>query len=419
MNFRVFKFNPQIQKALDHCGYKAPTPIQEQTIPQILAGRDLLGLAQTGTGKTAAFVLPILQHLHPGQRNKTRALIISPTRELAEQTHDYIAKMAEYTNLRSIAVYGGVSKQAQVKKIRQGVEIVIACPGRLLDLLNDRAINLAAVEMLVLDEADHMFDNGFLPDVRRILKKLPVQRQTLVFSATMPKEIRSLAEKILTHPATVQIDHKAPAKTISHAFYQVDQKNKTALLKKILNEKEIASAIIFTRTKHKARSLARQLQKTGCKATSLQGNLSQQKRQSALNGFKRGIYNILVATDIAARGIDVSGISHIINFDMPSTAETYTHRAGRTGRASCRGEAFTFATPEDYKMLKAIERSLGAPLVYKKNSDFTHASLIPDRKKEKQTATKKTRWKSQNGSMERKSRNHRAVACDFGVQVSV
>jgi len=374
MSFTVFQFHPQIQTALDNSGYVSPTPIQEQSIPPILSGRDLLGLAQTGTGKTAAFVLPTLQRLYSGPKGKIRALIIAPTRELAEQTHSYFDKMAEHTHLRSIVIYGGVSKQAQVNNIRRGADIVVACPGRLLDLANSKAINLSTVEMLILDEADHMFDHGFLPDIRRILSKLPKKRQTLVFSATMPKEIRSLAEDILTQPATVQINHTKPTASISHSFYKVEQRNKTNLLKKILQDKELTTAIVFTRTKHKAKSLAFQLQKTGCKATSLQGNLSQQKRQLALEGFKSGTYNILVATDIAARGIDVSGISHVINFDMPATAETYIHRTGRTGRASCSGAAFTFATADDNKMTRALERSLGKKLVYKKESSLKSAS---------------------------------------------
>lgn len=417
MSFTVFKFHPKIQKALDSIGYVSPTPIQEQAIPPVLAGRDLLGLAQTGTGKTAAFVLPILQHLHAGPKGKIRALIIAPTRELAEQTHDYIVKMAAHTQLRSIVIYGGVSKQAQINKIRKGAEIVVACPGRLLDLVNDRAITLSNVETLILDEADHMFDNGFLPDVRRILKNLPQQRQTLVFSATMPKEIRSLAEDIMIDPATVQIDHIKPIDTISHVFYKVEQKNKTALLKKILKEKGIATAIIFTRTKYKAKNLARLLQKANCRATSLQGNLSQQKRQQALEGFKSGTYNILVATDIAARGIDVSGISHVINFDMPSTAETYTHRTGRTGRASCTGEAFTFATPDDHKMIKALDRSLGANMVYETDSGYQAEPQAHQAKTKKQKPALRLRSKniSKPARGKRKSQRSRAVSCDFGL----
>ncbi len=403
MSFTVFQFHPQIQTAIDTSGYAAPTPIQMQSIPPVLAGRDLLGLAQTGTGKTAAFVLPILQRLHSGPRGKVRALIIAPTRELAEQTHTYIGKMAEQTHLRSIVIYGGVSKQAQINKIRRGAEIVVACPGRLLDLTNDKAINLSTVEMLILDEADHMFDHGFLPDIRRILSKLPRKRQTLVFSATMPKEIRSLAEDILTNAATVQINHTKPTASISHSFCQVEQKNKATLLKKILQEKEITTAIVFTRTKHKAKNLALQLQKSGHKATSLQGNLSQQKRQLALEGFKNGTYNILVATDIAARGIDVSGISHVINFDMPATAETYTHRTGRTGRASCTGAAFTFATTDDYKMTKALERSLGKKLVYTKESSLQGTPRIFGENKEQQPSS---RMGKKNGPVRGKRNPH-------------
>jgi len=415
MSFTVFQFHPQIQVALNNCGYASPTPIQEQAIPPVLAGRDLLGLAQTGTGKTAAFVLPILQRLYAGPKGKVRALIIAPTRELAEQTHNYIGKMAEHTHLRSIVIYGGVSKHAQIGNIRKGAEIVVACPGRLLDLANDKAISLSTVEMLILDEADHMFDHGFLPDIRRILKKLPRQRQTLVFSATMPKEIRSLAEDVLNKPAIVQINHTKPMATISHAFFQVEQKNKTALLKKILLEKEIVTAIVFTRTKHKAKNLALQLQKAGCKATSLQGNLSQQKRQQALHGFKSGTYNIMVATDIAARGIDVSGISHVINFDMPATAETYTHRTGRTGRASCTGEAFTFTTSDDHKMIRALERSLGKNMVYEKDSVIQGMPQVPGEKMVKQKSASRTRKKVVPSKGKRKLQRNKAVACDFGI----
>lgn len=417
MSFTVFKFHPQIQTALDQCGYVTPTPVQEQAIPSVLAGRDLLGLAQTGTGKTAAFVLPILQRLYAGPRGKIRALIVAPTRELAEQTHSYIGKMAKQTHLRSIVVYGGVSKQAQINKIRKGAEIIVACPGRLLDLLNDKACSLSAVEMLILDEADHMFDHGFLPDIRRILRALPRQRQTLVFSATMPKEIRALAEDAMIDPVTVQINHTQPTAAISHAFYKVEQRDKTALLKNILQKKEIATALVFTRTKHKAKSLALQLQKTGCRATSLQGNLSQHNRQLALDGFKQGTYNILVATDIAARGIDVSGISHVINFDMPGTAETYTHRTGRTGRASCTGEAFTFATADDYKMIRALERTLGKKMVY--NQDFgligvpqhTETARIPG----SAPRAPRDRKKLEPVRGQRISRRSKAVAFDFGL----
>jgi len=359
MSFKDFKFHPKVNAGIVACGYTVPTPIQKQAIPPILAGRDIFGLAQTGTGKTAAFVLPLLQRLLDGPRKRVRALIVAPTRELAEQTHDNIGKMAKETGLRSVVIYGGVGKQPQIRTIRAGVEIVVACPGRLLDLLNEKAINLSAVEVLVLDEADHMFDKGFLVDIRRIIRQLPKERQSLVFSATMPKEIRHLAEKILRNPATVQINHTLPLPAISHGLFQVAKERKTSLLKEIIQERDMTSTLIFTRTKHKAKSLALHLQKAGYSAASLQGNLSQHKRQQALGGFRDGTFRILVATDIAARGIDVVGISHVINYDVPDTAEAYTHRTGRTGRAERTGQAFSFVSQEDSKIISLIEHNLG------------------------------------------------------------
>jgi superfamily II DNA/RNA helicase len=304
-----------------------------------------------------------LQRLLDGPRKSIRALIVAPTRELAEQIHSYIEKMAHMTNLRSAVIYGGVSKKTQAAKIRAGVEIVVACPGRLLDHMNDRVIDLSRVEILILDEADHMFDKGFLPDIRRILKSVPKKRQSLVFSATMPKEIRHLAEDILENPATVQINHTQAAASITHALIPVEQKRKTELLKNIIELKGMTTTLVFTKTKYKAKNVAQQLENSGYRATSIQGNLSQNKRQQALDGFKSGVFNILVATDIAARGIDVSGISHVINYDVPDTAEAYTHRTGRTGRAACTGEAFTFMTAGDDKMIKLIEQTLGKKIV--------------------------------------------------------
>jgi len=362
MSFKSFDFHAKITAGIKACNYETPTPIQEKAIPAILEGRDILGLAQTGTGKTAAFVLPILQRMLKGPRGRVRTLIVAPTRELAEQINSDIIKMARQTGLRSLAIYGGVGKAAQANKLRAGVEIVVACPGRLLDHLRDKTFSLSKVENLVLDEADHMFDMGFLPDLRRILNYLPAERQTLLFSATMPDEIRHLAEEILDNPARVQIAHSRPTDTVSQVIYSVDQNRKISLLKEIMAKTAMSSTLIFTRTKYRAKSLAGQLQKAGYKATSLQGNLSQQKRQKALNGFKRGEFKVLVATDIAARGIDVSGISHVINFDMPDTVDAYTHRVGRTGRAACTGEALTFACREDMKIIRQIERSMGAKL---------------------------------------------------------
>ena len=359
MSFSHFDFHPKIAAGIKTCNYETPTPIQEKAIPAILEGRDIMGLAQTGTGKTAAFVLPILQRLLDGPRGKIRTLIVAPTRELAEQIHSDITKLGRQTGIRSIAVYGGVGKLPQIKKIRSGVEIVVACPGRLLDHLSDRTFNLSKVEHLVLDEADHMFDMGFLPDIRRILKYLPTERQTLLFSATMPGEIRHLAEDILDNPVRVQIDHSRPIATVKQVLFSVEQSGKTSLLKDIMAKTNMAATLIFTRTKHRAASLAGQLHRAGYAATSLQGNLSQQKRQKALNGFKRGEFKVLVATDIAARGIDVSGISHVINFDVPDTVDAFTHRIGRTGRASCTGEAYTFAGRDDRKIIVQIEKLLG------------------------------------------------------------
>jgi len=387
MSFTQFDFHPKIAAGIQACNYEKPTPIQEQAIPAILGGSDILGLAQTGTGKTAAFVLPLLQHLLNGPRGKVRTLVVAPTRELAEQIHSDITRLARQTGVRSVAIYGGVSKLPQIKKIRAGVEIIVACPGRLLDHLNEGNFNFAKVEHLVLDEADHMFDMGFLPDLRRILKYLPEKRQTLLFSATMPDEIRHLAEEILDNPVRVQIAHSRPTATVAHVLFSVEQDRKTSLLKDIMARTDMAATLIFTRTKHRAVNLARQLQSAGYTATSLQGNLSQQKRQQALNGFKRGEFKVLVATDIAARGIDVSGISHVINFDVPDTVDAYTHRIGRTGRAERTGEAFTFVGREDRRIVSQIERILGEKMVRVNSHNLTVERLeqtlpaeMPDRK---------------------------------------
>ncbi|MCF6247048.1 MAG: DEAD/DEAH box helicase [Desulfobacula sp.] len=370
MSFKNFQFHPQINTGIIACGYTTPTPIQKKAIPPVLDGHDIFGLAQTGTGKTAAFVLPLLQKLIIGPRKKPRALIVAPTRELAEQVHNNIEQMAKKTDLKSVVVYGGVSKFSQTRTIRAGVEIIVACPGRLLDLVNDKIVSLNAIEMLILDEADHMFDKGFLPDIKRIIRLLPEKRQSLVFSATMPKEIRVLVEKILRQPVTVQVEHTLPASTISHTLFKIAKEQRTALLKNLIHKHDMKSTLVFTRTKHKAKSLALQLVKSGYSATSIQGNLSQPKRQKALDGFKEGAFKILVATDIAARGIDVTGISHVINYDLPDTIETYTHRTGRTGRATKTGHAFSFFNTEDTKMVRLIERKLGKKIRMERSPEF-------------------------------------------------
>jgi ATP-dependent RNA helicase RhlE len=362
VSFDTFSFHPQINAGILAAGYTTPTPIQSQTIPPILDGRDMLGLAQTGTGKTAAFVLPILQRLIDRPRGRQRVLVLSPTRELAEQTHQAIQVLARKTGLRSLTVYGGVSAQPQVRGLQAGIEIVVACPGRLLDLLNQKLVNLSAIEVLVLDEADQMFDMGFLPTIRKILAALPKQRQTLLFSATMPAEIRTLATDLLHNPVTVEIGARRPVDSIRQAMIAVDGEGKYPILQDLLARAGSGQVLIFTRTKHRAKKLAQQLTNSGMPAQALQGNLSQNRRQEVMDGFRAGRIKVMVATDIAARGIDVTQISHVINFDMPDTAEAYTHRIGRTGRMSRLGTALTLVTQDDLPMLRAIERVIGRSL---------------------------------------------------------
>jgi len=357
MGFKQFQFIPEINTNIRDCGYEHPTPIQEQSIPAIMSGKDILGLAQTGTGKTAAFALPLIQRLSQEPRGKVRALIVAPTRELAEQINTSFKELAVGTGLRSIAVYGGVGKNPQLEAFRRGVEILVACPGRLLDHLNNHDLKLNMVETLVLDEADQMFDMGFFPDIRRILKHLPQKRQTLLFSATMPADIRKLADETLTDPQEIRIKLEQPLDLITQALYPVSKRQKSALLLHILSSEPIdGSTLIFTRTKYGAKNLAKKLEKAGFSASALQGNMSQNQRQNALAGFRDGTFKVLVATDIAARGIDISRVARVVNFDLPSTAEAYTHRIGRTGRAERNGQAISFMCYDDQAMVKAIER---------------------------------------------------------------
>jgi len=372
LNFKNFLFHPQVAAGIEAAGYATPTPIQTQAIPNVMQGRDLMGLAQTGTGKTAVFVLPILHRLLQGKRGRVRALIVAPTRELAEQIHQAIEVLGVKTGLRSVTVYGGVGIQRQIQLLKRA-DIVVACPGRLLDHIGRKTVDLSHVEVLVLDEADHMFDMGFLPDIRRILGHLPKSdRQTLLFSATMPSQIRRLADDVLKNQVRVQVGHDAPAETVSHAFYPVARHLKTALLLKLLGNTSTDAVLVFTRTKHRAKQLGGKLAKAGYSSTSLQGNLSQSRRQDAMNGFKSGKYQVLVATDIAARGIDVSNVSHVINYDMPSTPDTYIHRIGRTGRAENSGKAYTLITDEDKQMVRAIYGIMGAPVEQRTPADFNY-----------------------------------------------
>lgn len=382
MKFDAFELHPQIAAGVKALGYHTPTPIQCQAIPPVLRGQDVMGLAQTGTGKTAAFVLPILQRLTQGPRGRVRCLIVAPTRELAEQITAAVKDLGRRTGLRTISIYGGVSMRPQIQGLRQGAEIVVGCPGRLLDHMGQGTLNLSKVEVLVLDEADRMFDMGFLPDIRRIIAALPAQRQTLMFSATMPADVRKLANDVLNDAVTVQVDRAAPAATVAHALYPVNQHLKTALLIELLNHTDTGSVLVFTRTKHRAKRVGEQLVRAGYRAASLQGNLSQNKRQAALDGFRRGAYQILVATDIAARGIDVSTISHVINYDIPDTADAYTHRIGRTGRAAKTGDAFTFISREDAQIVLGIERVLGERIPRRVVDGFDYKKPAPTNDRE-------------------------------------
>lgn len=377
MEFQKFNLHPQVMAGITAAGYVKPTPIQAQAIPSVMKGHDVMGLAQTGTGKTAAFALPILHRMAGRGRGHVRALVIAPTRELAEQIHDSFKTLGNKTALRSVTIYGGVGVNPQIQNLKRGTEIVVACPGRLLDHLKQGTIDLSRLEVLVLDEADQMFDMGFFPDIRRILQHLPRKRQTLLFSATMPDEIRKLAHDVLSDPVTVQVDTVAPATTVSHALYPVRQHLKTDLLLALLQHTDTESVLVFTRTKHRAKRLGEKLEKSGYKAASLQGNLSQNRRQAALDGFRDGTFQILVATDIAARGIDVSQISHVVNYDIPDTPEAYIHRIGRTGRAARTGDAFTLVTDDDTSMVRAIERVLNAPLERRTVENFDYAVAAP------------------------------------------
>ncbi|HIF91688.1 MAG: DEAD/DEAH box helicase [Myxococcales bacterium] len=373
--FDRFEFDSLLIDGLEAAGFRDPRPIQADTIPACLEGRDVMGLAQTGTGKTAAFALPILQRLLEEPGKGPLALILAPTRELAIQIDAEIKLLAKFTKIETVTVFGGVSASSQIRTLRRRPEIVVGCPGRILDLLKQRQLDLSEVETLVLDEADHMFDMGFLPDIKRILAALPKDRQNLLFSATMPRAIRDLASGILDRPHVVELETVAPAERIEHALYPIPEGRKRDLLDRLLAEDDCRTAIVFTRTKHRAKRLALQLSKNGLRAVALQGNMSQGQRDRAMSGFRQGRFDILVATDIAARGLDVAGIDYVINFDPPSTPETYTHRIGRTGRSEESGKACTLVTREDSGWVRDTERVLGTPIPRKQLPGFEPEKL--------------------------------------------
>jgi ATP-dependent RNA helicase RhlE len=377
LNFEQFNLDSRLMPGIKYAGYETATPIQEAAIPAALRGRDIIGTAQTGTGKTAAFVLPILNKLLDGPRGMPRALIVTPTRELAEQIHQVVRALSAGTKLRSVTIYGGVGANRQIKALKEGVEILVATPGRLLDLIQQRFAKLNHIEVLVLDEADRMFDMGFLPDVRRIIKAVPLQRQTMLFSATFPPEVEQLATQSLHEPQKIAMGISRPAHTVTHALYPVAAHLKSALLLKLLKQTATESVLVFTRTKHRAEKVTRQIAHAGFRVTSLHSNRTQGQREQALRGFKTGHFQIMVATDIAARGLDVESISHVINYDMPDTADAYIHRIGRTGRAQRTGDAFTLVTPEDNDMIRTLERIMRGPLTRITLPDFDYTVPAP------------------------------------------
>ena len=361
-SFADLDLHPTILSAITEAGYTTPTPIQRQAIPLARRGRDIMGLAQTGTGKTAAFTLPIIDRLLGGPQ-RTRALILTPTRELCVQVEESFRKYASHAGISCVAVYGGVPLDPQEKKLRAGVDVVVATPGRLIDHLERQNVVFDDLEVLVLDEADRMLDMGFAPQINTVVSQIPVYRQTLLFSATMPPEVEALARKYLRKPVVVQVGvRSAAASTVTHAVYPVPREKKNALLVHLLTSSVHDSVLIFSRTKHGADRIVRDLEKAGVTATAMHADKSQPQRTKALQDFKDGRISVLVATDIAQRGLDVSGITHVVNYDVPQQAEDYVHRIGRTGRAAKEGDAYTFMAPDEIGMVRTIERVIGQPI---------------------------------------------------------
>ena len=364
MLFKDLDIIKPILRAVEEAGYEKPTEIQENSIPVVLKGKDILGCAQTGTGKTAAFAIPILQNIVADkEKNNDRnikALIVAPTRELAIQIEESFAEYSKYLDIKDTVIFGGVNQSSQVRKIKAGIDILVATPGRLLDLANQKHVDLKNVKYFVLDEADRMLDMGMIHDVKKIISRLPKERQNLLFSATMPKEVMKLVNSILNNPVKVEVQPvSSSVEIISQGVYHVPKKNKKSLLTHLLKDESIKSVIVFSRTKHGANKIAKDLEKAGITAAAIHGNKSQNQRQLALNNFKEGNIRVLVATDIAARGIDIDELSHVINYDLPDVAETYVHRIGRTGRAGSSGIAITFCDEEEKGMFRNIEKLIG------------------------------------------------------------
>jgi len=372
LKFTDLNVNERLLDALNSLDYTEATPIQEQSIPIAIEGSDILGLAQTGTGKTLAFAVPMIQKIVDSKESGVKALIIAPTRELADQINETVKSLTKFTTLRSLTVYGGVNRKPEIERLKRKVDIIVGCPGRLLDHLREKHLRLDKIQTLVLDEADTMCDMGFLPDITKIIEYLPKKRQTLFFAATMPAEIKGLTKKLLVNPKTIQVGTIAPASTVSHSIYPISEKLKENALLKLLETTATGQVMIFTRTKHRSKRLYACLEKKQYRVTVLQGNMSQNKRKQAITGFRSGKFDILVATDIASRGIDINDVTHVINYDIPNTVDAYIHRIGRTGRASKNGEAFTFTLPEDRGIIKRIEKVLNHRIESRQIDDFDY-----------------------------------------------
>jgi ATP-dependent RNA helicase RhlE len=410
MSFSKLGLADELVQGILATGYTAPTVIQERAIPLAVAGRDIIGCAQTGTGKTAAFALPMLNHFIKEKAHMkghlTRGLVLTPTRELAQQGEEFIAAYGRFAGLQSMSIFGGVNMENQIRRLRRGVDIIVATPGRLLDHLSRRTVDLSHVEIFVLDEADRMFDMGFIDDVRKIIAKIPAKRQTLLFSATMSKEVKALVASIQNKPELIEVGvQRRPVETVKQHFYSSPQESKMDLLFHILKTEEMDSILIFSRTKHGADKICTKLDRNGIKAIAIHSNRTQAQRQRALAGFKQGQYKVMVATDIAARGIDVEGISHVVNFDTPTFAEDYIHRIGRTGRASATGDAITFVSNQELKYLKSIERYTDKRFELKRYPGFDYTKKTPV--SGKQTEEKFSRDRREGGHGKRNDHRER------------
>lgn len=406
MKFNTLNMIEPLLKAVEEQGYKEATPIQEKAIPHALLGKDILGCAQTGTGKTAAFAIPTLQHLYQeGKRDYIRALILTPTRELAIQIQENMCAYAKYTGIKSAVIYGGVPQKPQERAIQSGVDIVIATPGRLNDLVKQNIIDITQIEIFILDEADRMLDMGFLHDVKKIIAQIPVKKQTLFFSATMPKEIRALVNTLLVDPVCVEVTPaSSTVEKIDQTLYYVDKANKKHLLLYILKQDHVQNALVFTRTKHNANRLAKFLTSCNIKTGVIHGNKSQSARQIALSQFKEGKIRILVATDIAARGIDVSELSHVFNYDMPNEAEAYVHRIGRTGRAGKSGTSISFCDIDEVEYVKSIQKLIGINIPV--NHEHAYPMLVTTPSLKKKTGQKRITDQKQGAQRDKSARSN-------------